>query len=242
MVDHVRRLSHRHTFGNDVPMAMDLSSPPASLGLTSQVATLTEQVGAFVADLVPDTLLGADAASHYADFARMERLVMAGKTLLAARIANSSHWEIAGYRSAASLLADIEGVAALYGSSFRQVRPSGPKAAELTEAATLYRRAETLLLAGSEHELLQATKERCQRFKATSSACDPLATTRRIHAHRSFAHWTDPGGTFCYRGSDTPDRGWPASSLWPTVCGAPGGRQLPTRVMARSTSQPCLSG
>jgi hypothetical protein len=42
----------------------------------------------------------------------MERLVMAGKTLLAARIANSSHWEIAGYRSAASLLADIEGVSA----------------------------------------------------------------------------------------------------------------------------------
>ena len=205
-------------------MALDLSSPPASPGLTSQVATLTEQLGEFVADLVPDTLLGADAASLYADVARMERLVAAAKLLLAPWIAASGHWETAGHRSPASLLADIEGVSASQAKrtlvtgqrltslpsmeeAVRQGRLSGPKVAELTEAATLDPRAEAQLLAGSEDESLQATKERCLRFKATSPAEDPLATAQRIHARRSFAHWTDRDGTFCYRGTDTPERG-----------------------------------
>ena len=204
-------------------MALDLSSPPA-LGLTSQVASLTEGLSAFLADLNPDTLLGADAASLYADFARMERLVVAGKTLLAPRIAISGHWESAGHRSAASLLADIEGVSAGQAKrtletgqrltslpsmeeAVRQGRLSGPKVAELAEAASLDPRAESLLLAGSEDEPLRATKERCLRFKATSSANDPLATAQRIHANRSFAHWTDADGSFCYRGCDTPERG-----------------------------------
>ena len=205
-------------------MALDLSSSPASPGLTSQVATLTELLGEFVAVLVPDTLLGADAASLYADFARMERLVTTAKLLLAPRIAASGHWESVGHRSPASLLADIEGVSAGQAKrtlatgqrltslpsmeeAVRQGRLSGPKVAELAEAASLDPRAETLLLAGSEYESLQATKERCLRFKATSPGQDPLATAQRIHARRSFAHWTDADGTFCYRGTDTPERG-----------------------------------
>jgi hypothetical protein len=77
--------------------------------------------------------------------------------------------------SAASLLVDIEGVSAGQAkrtletgqrltalpsmeAADRRGRPSGPKAAELTEAATLDPRAETLWLAGSEHEPFQATK------------------------------------------------------------------------------------
>src|SRR5271165_6250810 len=93
-------------------MASDLSASPASPGLTSQVATLSERLGALVDALDPDTLLGADATALYADFARMERFVVAAKTLLAPRIATSGHWELAGHRSPADLLADIEGVSA----------------------------------------------------------------------------------------------------------------------------------
>ena len=80
--------------GHDLPMALDpSSSPPAAHGLTSQVATLTGLLGAFVADLEPDTLLGSDAADLYAAVARLERLVGAAKCLLAPRIATSGHWE-----------------------------------------------------------------------------------------------------------------------------------------------------
>ena len=68
-------------------MALDHSIPPASPGLTSQVATLTGLLGAFVADLEPDTLLGSDAAALYAGVAKLERLVVAAKCLLAPRIA-----------------------------------------------------------------------------------------------------------------------------------------------------------
>ena len=181
-------------------MASDPSASPASPGLTSQVADLSKRLGALVDALDPDTLLGADATALYGDVCRMERLVVAAKTLLAPRIAASGHWEAEGHRSPADLLATLEGGSAGQAKrtletgqrltslpsmeeAVRQGRLSGPKAAELTEAATLDPRAETLLLAGSEHEPLQATKERCQRFKATSSAHDPLATAQRIHAN-----------------------------------------------------------
>jgi hypothetical protein len=92
-------------------------------------------------------------------------------------------------------------------AALRQGRLSGQKAAEITDAARMDPRAETLLLAGSEHEPLSATKERCQRFKATSARHDPLAAARRIHAAREFTTWTGSDGAFCFRGQDTPERG-----------------------------------
>jgi len=188
------------------------------------MTSVADALGALVADLEPDTLLGADAASLYVDFARLERLVGAAKTLLAPRIADSGHWEAQGHRSAAGLLATLEGGSAgqakrtletgrqLAGlpsveHALRQGRLSGPKAAEITDAATLDPGAETLLLAGSDDETLSATKERCQRVVVTSARHDPLAASQRVHARRSFRHWTGADGAFCYQGSDTPERG-----------------------------------
>ena len=193
-------------------------------GLSSRMASISEALAALLADLDPDTLVGPDAAILYAAFAKVERLGVAGKTLLAPRIAASGHWEAEGHRSPAGLLATLEGGSAgqakrtletgqqLGGlpsveAALRQGRLSGPKAAEITDAATLDPRAETDLLAGSEHESLQATKERCQRSRATSTRHDPLAGAQRVHAKRHFSHWTDAEGAFCYQGSDTPERG-----------------------------------
>jgi hypothetical protein len=188
------------------------------------MASVRSALGSLVADLDPDTLVGADAASLYADFARLERLVVGAKTLLAPRIAASGHWEAEGHRSPAGLLATLEGGSAgqakrtlatghhLAGlpsieAALRQGRLSGPQAAEITDAASLDPRAETLLLAGSDDEPLSATKERCQRFVASSARHDPVAAARRIHAKRCFTHWSLPDGTFCYEGKDTPERG-----------------------------------
>jgi len=200
------------------------TSHTLDLGLLARMSAAKNLIGALVADLDPDTLLGADAASLYAEISGAERLLVAAKTLLAPRIAASGHWESEGHRSPASLLADLEGVSAGQARrtlatgqrlselpsverALRQGRLSGAKAAEITDAATLDPRAETTLLAGSEDESLQATKERCQRFKATSSRHDPLASAQRIHATRAFHHWTGADGAFCFRGQDTPERG-----------------------------------
>jgi len=194
------------------------------LGLSSRMASVSAALADLLADLDPDTLVGPDAASLYAAFAKVERLGVAGKTLLAPRIATSGQWEAEGHRSPAGLLATLEGGSAgqakrtletgqqLEGlpsveAALRQGKLSGSKAAEITDAAALDPRGETDLLAGSEDEPLRATRERCQRFRATASRQDPSAAAQRIHAARSFSHWTGPDGAFHFQGQDTAERG-----------------------------------
>ncbi len=88
------------------------ASGAADPGLCSRIDVVDRQLAALVADLEPDRVLGSEAASLYGAFARLERLVVAAKTLLAPRVAASGHWESEGHRSPASLLATLEGVSA----------------------------------------------------------------------------------------------------------------------------------
>jgi Domain of unknown function (DUF222)/HNH endonuclease len=205
-------------------MALATAPPPTSEpGLSARTASVSAALGSLLADLCPDTLVGADAAALYADFARIEHLVVAAKVLLAPRIATSGLWEAEGHRSAASLLATLEGgspgqaqrllatgqhLSALPSveAALRAGRLSGAKAAHITDAAAIDPGSEGTLLAGAEHEPLRVTKERCQHVKATSAHHDPLAAARRVHANRFFTTWTEDGA-FCFRGSDTPERG-----------------------------------
>ena len=207
-----------------LPMASDPSTAPASPGLISQVATLSGQLGAIVADLDPHTLLGSDAARLYAEVAKMERLLGAAKCLLAPRIADTGHWESEGHRSPADLLAALEGVGTGHArrtlqtgqrlgglpgmeGALRSGALSGPKAALLVDTATIDPSSESDLLAGAADERMVATKERCRRVRATSAGHDPVATARRVHAERRFSHWTDDDGAFCYSGKDSAERG-----------------------------------
>ena len=182
------------------------------------------RVGRVLADLDPGLLLGRDAAALYGDFARLERLVVAGKTLLAPRIADSGHWESTGHRSAAGLLATLEGgstgqarrtleagrrLVDLPGTE-EALRPgtlSGPKLAEITQAAALDPPRRATCWPASEAEPLPVIKERCQRVPATAAGHDPVAALSRIHARRTFTSWTDGEGAFCFEGRDTPERG-----------------------------------
>ena len=199
-------------------------SPGARPGLAARMSSLASALGAVVADLDPGLLLGSDAASLYGDFCRLERLVTAGKTLLAPRIDESGCWERDGHRSAAGLLATLEG-----GSNgaarrtleagralvdlprteavLRQGSLGGPKLAEVAQAGTLDPESEGALLAGIGTQPLSVIKERGQRVRATAAGKDPVATVSRIHALRSFTWWSDAEGAFCYRGRDTPERG-----------------------------------
>ena len=161
-----------------------------------------------VAVLDPEDLSGRDAAALYGDFAHLERLVSAAKTLLAPRIAVTGHWKTQGHSSPASLLATLEGGTAGQAKqtletgqrlsslpsteeALRQGTLSGPKAAEITRAATLEPSAESDLLAGSADQPLHVIKERCAEVRATSARNDPLATLAKIHTERSFSSWID---------------------------------------------------
>ena len=205
-------------------MASDQLPVPASPGLSSQVADVTERFAAFVSVLDPDTLVGADAAALYAAVSGLGRLVEAAKTLLAPRIASSGHWETEGHRSPVALLADLEGGTTGQArrtlecgkrlvelpateEALRRGALSGAKAAEIAGAATLDPGAEGTLLAGAVGDSLAAVKERCQRVRATSARRDPVAAERRIHHARRFRSWTDVEGAFCFEGRDTAERG-----------------------------------
>ncbi|MGD0880646.1 MAG: HNH endonuclease [Acidimicrobiales bacterium] len=193
-------------------------------GLGSPVARATELLSDVLARLDPATLTGPDAARLYTLFAGVERLSMAGKTLLAPRIDESGVWRDGGHRTSAVMLAELEGVptgqarntlevgqrlSQLPGTeeALRNGYLSGPKVAELSGAAVLDPGNEASLLAGAADQPLQLVKERCQRARATAERHDPIATVRRIHGARHFSSWTDSEGAFCFQGRDTADRG-----------------------------------
>ena len=181
-------------------------------------------LSAVVAELDPDRVTGRDATDLYGSFAGLERLAVAGKTLLAPRIESSLVWRETGHRNAAVLLADLEGVStgqagatlslgrrleALPGTQeeVRKGTLSTPKVAELVDAGAVDPAQEAELVAGAADAPLQAVKDRCRQSRATVASADPLAAVRRIHASRRFTSWTDAEGAFCFQGRDTAERG-----------------------------------
>jgi len=196
----------------------------AEPGLAARMSSLDSALALLVADLDPGLLVGADAVALFSSFCRLERLVVGAKALLAPRIAASGIWGDQGFRSAAGLLASLEGgsvgqarrtlesgqsLVDLPGTeeAVRDGRLSGPKLVAITRAATLDPDAEGLLLAGSDDEPLQVVNQRCQKVRTQAAGNDPRASEARIHAARTFASWTDVDGAFCYSGRDTAERG-----------------------------------
>ena len=212
-----------------VPVLLALATPrrppgDGTAGLSARLAPLHAALASLVADLDPGCLTGAGAASLYGDLCGLERLVCGAKTLPAPRIAESGRWAEEGHRSAAGLLATLEGGSAgaarrtleagrrlvdLPGTeaALRAGTLSAPKLTELTQAGAVDPDAEGSLLAGSDAEPLHVVRERCQRVRTQGAGADPVATLARIHAERSFAGWIDAEGAFCFSGRDTAERG-----------------------------------
>jgi hypothetical protein len=201
-----------------------LSTPAVDAGLGVRLESARGLLAVVVGEVDPDCLDGAGAAGLYAAFAALERLAVAGKTLVAPRIEASGVWREGGHANAATMLAEVEGVSPgqarhtlVMGHRLEELpgtrdvvrtgQLSAAKVFELTGAGILDPGREQDLLAGAEHQPLQAVKDRCHRARATSGAKDPRATIRRIRAERHFSWWTDPEGAFCYQGRDTADRG-----------------------------------
>jgi hypothetical protein len=193
-------------------------------GWGSVADSATAVLTPLLAELDPDRLTGGDAVRLYRSFVAVERLAMAGKTLLAPRIDHSGVWQHSGHRNAASLIAELEGVSTGQARSvlevgrrleelprtedaLRQGSLSPSKVAHLTDAGILEPAREGELLAGAADQPLQAVKERCGRMKATSARYDPIAAVKRTRASRFFSSWIDAEGAFWYQGKDTVDRG-----------------------------------
>ncbi len=206
---------------------LDRNSPSgidAGGGLRARLDAATSELADLVSGLDPGCLTGSDAKQLYAAFVAAERFCVAAKTLLAPRIEASMVWAEEGHPNAASLMAAVEGVPLGQARStlelgrhldqlpdteeaIRQGKLSRPKAAEVVGAALLDPETEGELLAGAEELPLPQVKQRCQRARASSAHHDPVAAIKRTYANRSFSSWSDPDGTFCYRGTDTADRG-----------------------------------
>lgn len=202
----------------------DGQTPASGSGLRSRLEEASAALSSLVAELDPSLLNGRDATDLYAAFAGLERLSTAGKTLLAPRIDESGIWRNSGHRTAATMLASLEGISTGQArntlevglrlhqlpdteAAVRNGALSAPKVAELTGAAVLDPTRETELLNGAAGKPLHEVKDRCQRFRATSGSADPLAAVKRIRAARHFSSWTDAEGASCYQGRDTADRG-----------------------------------
>jgi 5-methylcytosine-specific restriction endonuclease McrA len=197
-------------------------SPDA--GLCERLDAATGLVSTLVAELDPDCLDGPAAKMFYESLVGIERLVTAGKTLLAPRIDASGVWRDGGHRNAAEMLGLLEGISTgaarntlvngerlgqLPGTeaALRAGELSAPKVTELTGAGILSPERESELLAGATDDSLGVIRQRCRRSRATAASADPMATTRKIRAARHFSSWTDEEGAFCYRGRDTAERG-----------------------------------
>ena len=179
-------------------------SSDAPLG--PRVHQAEELLRAVVAELDPARLTGADAARLYGLLASIERLVMAGKTLLAPRIDESGIWRDSGHRNTAVMLAELEGVPTGQARNTLEVGQrlqqlpgteqalrngvlSGPKVSELSGAAVLDPGGEAELLHGAAEEGLQRLKERCQRSRPP-----PCETIRSRQFDVSTQHGSSPRG------------------------------------------------
>ncbi len=176
------------------------------------------------AELEPGVLTGPDARLLFVKSVAVIRLADTIKTLLAGRLDEVGLHREEGFASAASLLADIEGVglgaargtleragaaSSLPGleDALRKGELSAAQAAAITDAAQSAPEATDELIDTAKREALPTLKDRCRKAKAASARSDPAATARRIHAERHFRHWRDAEGAFCFSGRDLPERG-----------------------------------
>ncbi len=175
-------------------------------------------------ELEPGVLTGPHARLLFEKSVAVTRLADTLKTLLAGRLDEVGFHRQEGFPSAASLLADIEGVglgaargtleraeaaSSLPGldDALRKGELSAAQAAAITDAAQSAPEATDELIDAARREALPTLKEKCRKAKAASASSDPAATARKIHAERNFRHWRDAEGAFCFSGRDLPERG-----------------------------------
>jgi hypothetical protein len=170
------------------------------------------QLRRVLAVLDPSTLTGPQAVALLEWFTRVERLASAGRSLVAARAAETNQWRRSGARSPEHWLAQQTGttVSAAKESldtarrlsslpetdkAVRAGRLSPQQAAAVSEAATADPDAERSLLEAASDESLAELRNRAERVKAAARAAeDEAAREERIRRSRSLRRSVAPDG------------------------------------------------
>jgi hypothetical protein len=152
---------------------------------------------------------GDQAARLVEEFAELERLAVAGRTLAVARAADTGAWYGSGASSPAVWLAARTGGTLHQAAETLQTARRLPEraatremlikgqlserqAAEITQAAAADPSAEASLLELAQHEGLAALRERCRDVAAAAQGDEDA--TERIRRSRYLRHWSDRDG------------------------------------------------
>ena len=186
--------------------------------LRDSVTNVRELVGSFDPDRIPAN----DVAEIVDLFSELERLAIAGRTLLARRVERSNVWCNQGFRTPArwmaakaqttlaSAIATIETsrkIAEL--PATREALQSGSlsriQAAEITAAAAADPAAERSLLETARRSTVARLREECRRVIASASR--DKDADERIHRSRYLRSWSEADGAFRLDARLTSDAG-----------------------------------
>lgn len=204
-------------------MATRPTAPEGAADRGSGLKELRARLKEIVRDLEPERLTGKAAARLVEEFAAIENLAAAGKTLCAGRVADSGAWKSSGERTAAhwmakttgtsvgSAVASIETAARLNelpitDKAVRAGKLSQDQATAIASAAAASPTTESRLLEVAGRDSLHGLRETCAKVKAAALP-DENERYRRIHERRRFRHWTDGDGAFRIDALLTPDKG-----------------------------------
>src|SRR5438067_5607199 len=177
---------------------------------------------AILSALEPGCLNGPDALRLLEVITEGERVLAAGRTLVAKRVEESNVWRRSGDRSAAHFIAHKTGtsvgrtqaaletaerLAALPATAdaFRAGTLSEVQAEAVASAAALSPRDEPRLLQRAGHDTFKQLRDECRRVR--HAVTDERARYAAIRADRHLRTWTDGEGAVCGVFRTTPDAG-----------------------------------
>jgi hypothetical protein len=171
----------------------------------------------------PGLVSTGDAARLFDVFSAIERTMMAAKTLVAGRAADSGRWKELGHRSPASWVAEKTGtglgeaIGMLENSERLEFLPrtsealrrgelSGAQLREIAPTAAVNPGTERELLEAAGRNGLKGLREECRRVRArATSEADARARYEEIRRNRFLRIWTDRDGAGRLEARLTPD-------------------------------------
>ncbi len=177
---------------------------------------------AILSALEPGCLSGPDALRLLEVITEGERVLAAGRTLVAKRVEESNVWRASGERSAAHFIAHKTGtsvgrtqagletaerLAALPATAeaFRAGTLSEVQAEAVASAAAANPNEERRLLERAGRDTAKQLRDECRRVR--HAVTDERARYAAIRAERHLRTWTDGEGAFCGAFRTTPDAG-----------------------------------
>lgn len=180
--------------------------------VSSKLDSVVSALRSVVQQLHPGDLTPDEAAALVSEFAEIERLGAAGKTIVARVVERSGVWKSNGHRTAAHWVAEKTGVAVGQAvgtletgrrlehlpetaDAFRSGELSEIKVREVAAAAVADRASERTLLKTAKTQSLASLREQCQHVRARATI-DENESYERIRRSRYLRHWVDIDGAF----------------------------------------------